>query len=63
MPNYRGALTYNFNTNPKNIKPFARVKFPKSPYFAWIYQRKAKEVRGSCNSNSRSTRMEKLIFY
>ena len=31
--NYRGALTYNFNTQPKNIKPFAKVKFPKSPYF------------------------------
>ena len=34
--NYRGALTYNFNTQPKNIKPFAKVKFPKSPYFRII---------------------------
>ena len=34
--NYRGALTYNFNTQPKNIKPFARIKFPKSPYFRII---------------------------
>jgi len=34
--NYRGALTYNFNTQPKNIKPFAKVKFPKSPYFRLI---------------------------
>ena len=34
--NYRGALTYNFNTQPKNIKPFARLKLPKSPYFRLI---------------------------
>ena len=34
--NYRGALTYNFNTQPKNIKPFAKVKFPKSAYFRLI---------------------------
>ena len=34
--NYRGALTYNFNTQPKNIKPFAKIKFPKSPYFRLI---------------------------
>ena len=34
--NYRGALTYNFNTQPKNIKTFAKVKFPKSPYFRLI---------------------------
>ena len=26
--NYKGAITYNFNTQPKNIKPFAKVKFP-----------------------------------
>ena len=25
--NYRGALTYNFNTQPKNIKPFAKLTF------------------------------------
>ena len=34
--NYRGALTYNYNTQPKNIKPFAKIKFPKSPYFNLI---------------------------
>jgi len=34
--NYTGALTYNFNTQPKNIKPFSRVKFPKSAYFRLI---------------------------
>ena len=34
--NYRGALTYNFNTQPKNIKPFAKIKFPKSAYFNLI---------------------------
>ena len=34
--NYRGALTYNFNTQPKNIKPFAKLKLPKSPYFRLI---------------------------
>ena len=36
MVNYRGALTYNFNTQPKNIKPFTNFKFPKSPYFRII---------------------------
>ena len=34
--NYRGALTYNFNIQPKNIKPFAKLKLPKSPYFRLI---------------------------
>ena len=34
--NYRGAITYNFNTQPKNIKPFGKIKFPKSPYFRII---------------------------
>tara|TARA_B100001250_G_scaffold125539_2_gene106769 strand:+ start:19684 stop:26826 length:7143 start_codon:yes stop_codon:yes gene_type:complete len=34
--NYRGALTYNYNTQPKNIKPFAKIKFPKSAYFRLI---------------------------
>ena len=34
--NYRGALTYNYNTKPKNIKPLAKIKFPKSPYFRII---------------------------
>ncbi len=34
--NYRGALTYNYNTKPKNIKPFSKIKFPKSAYFRLI---------------------------
>ncbi|MAU36420.1 MAG: cell surface protein SprA [Flavobacteriales bacterium] len=34
--NYRGALTYNYNTQPKNIKPFSKIKFPKSAYFRLI---------------------------
>ena len=34
--NYRGALTYNFNTKPKNIKPFTKLKFLKSPYLRLI---------------------------
>ncbi|MFH1320076.1 MAG: cell surface protein SprA [Bacteroidota bacterium] len=30
---YRGALSYNFNANPKNIKPFAKMKaFRKAKY-------------------------------
>ena len=29
---YRGALTYNFNTRPKNIKPFSKLKIGKGPY-------------------------------
>ena len=34
--NYRGAITFNYNTQPKNIKPFAKLKLPKSPYFNLI---------------------------
>ena len=34
--NYRGALTYNFNAQPINIKPFSKIKFPKSAYFRLI---------------------------
>ena len=34
--NYRGAFTYNYNAKPKNIKPFSKVKFPKSAYFKLI---------------------------
>ena len=33
---YRGALTYNFHTTPKNIKPFAKVNFGKSKYYRLI---------------------------
>mgnify|MGYP001157354789 FL=1 len=29
---YRGAFTYNFNTRPKNIKPFSKLKIGKGPY-------------------------------
>ena len=34
--NYRGALTYNYNNQPKNIRPFAKIKIPNSPYFRLI---------------------------
>ena len=34
--NYRGALTYNYNAQPKNIKPFSKIKLPKSAYFDLI---------------------------
>ena len=34
--NYRGALTYNFNTQPKNIKPFSKIKILRSPYLRII---------------------------
>ena len=34
--NYRGALTYNFNAQPNNIKPFSKINFPKSAYFRLI---------------------------
>ena len=33
---YRGSLTYNFNTQPKNIKPFYKLNFGKSPYLRLI---------------------------
>ena len=34
--NYRGALTYNFNTKPKNIKPFSKLNLGRSPYMRFI---------------------------
>ncbi|KPK82975.1 MAG: cell surface protein SprA, partial [Bacteroides sp. SM23_62_1] len=34
--NYRGAISYNFNTRPKNVTPFAKVNIFKSPYFRLI---------------------------
>ena len=34
--NYRGALTYNYNNQPKNIRPFAKTRLPNSPYFRLI---------------------------
>jgi len=33
---YRGALTYNFHTTPKNIKPFSKMNFGKSKYMRLI---------------------------
>ena len=30
---FRGAITYNYHTSPKNIKPFSKVNFGKSKYF------------------------------
>ncbi len=33
---YNGALGYNFSTSPKIMKPFQKVSFLKSPYFALI---------------------------
>ena len=33
--NYKGALTYNYNIRPKNIKPFSSIK-SKSPYLRII---------------------------
>ena len=33
---YRGAIAYNYNTTPKNIKPFAKVNFRKSKYYRLI---------------------------
>ena len=34
--NYKGAVTYNFNSQPKNIKPFAKLNLGKSPYMRLI---------------------------
>ena len=34
--NYRGALTYNFNTKPKNIKPFSKLNLGRSPYMRFV---------------------------
>lgn len=36
LKNYKGALAYNFNANPKNIKPFAKSKKLSSPYLQLI---------------------------
>lgn len=33
---YKAALSYNFNNNPKNIKPFSKVPFLKSDYLKLI---------------------------
>jgi cell surface protein SprA len=33
---YKGSLAYNYNNNPKGIKPFAKVKGMKSEYFKLI---------------------------
>jgi len=34
--NYRGSITYNYNTQPKNIKPFAKFNLGTSPYMRFI---------------------------
>ena len=34
--NYRGSITYNYNTQPKNIKPFSKFNFGTSPYMRFI---------------------------
>ena len=34
--NYRGSVTYNYNTQPKNIKPFSKFNLGTSPYMRFI---------------------------
>ena len=34
--NYRGSITYNYNTQPKNIKPFSKFNLGTSPYMRFI---------------------------
>ena len=34
--NYRGSITYNYNTKPKNIKPFSKFNLGRSPYMRFI---------------------------
>ena len=34
--NYRGSITYNYNTQPKNIKPFSKFNLGRSPYMRFI---------------------------
>ena len=34
--NYRGSITYNYNAQPKNIKPFAKFNLGRSPYMRFI---------------------------
>ncbi len=36
LKNYRGALNYNYNTNPKDFTPFKNSKFLKKKYFTLI---------------------------
>ena len=33
---YRGAITYNFHTTPKNVKPFSKLNLGKSKYMRLI---------------------------
>ncbi len=64
--NYRGALTYNFNTQPKNIKPFAKLKLPKSAYFRLIRDfnfntmPKSFSFRTDMNRNYNETKLRRL---
>ena len=64
--NYRGALTYNFNVKPKNIKPFTKMKFLKSPYlriikdFNFNTMPKSFSFRTDINRNYNETQLRNL---
>ena len=64
--NYRGALTYNYNIKPKNIKPFTKVKFLKSPYlriikdFNFNTMPKSFSFRTDINRNYNETQLRNL---
>ncbi len=36
MVNYQGGFGYNYSIQPKNIKPFAKIKQLKSPWLQWL---------------------------
>ena len=36
LKTYQGGLGYNFNTRPKNFRPFAKSKSVSSPWLRWI---------------------------
>jgi cell surface protein SprA len=54
---YRGAISYNFNSRPKNITPFAKVNIFKSPYlrllkdFNFYYSPSRLSFRSDLNRN------------
>ena len=64
--NYRGSLTYNFNTRPKNIRPFAKIRFLKSPYlriikdFNFNTMPKSFSFRTDFNRNYNETKLRNL---
>ncbi len=37
LKTYRGGLGYNFNTRPKNFRPFAKSKKMSSPWLRWLH--------------------------